>query len=146
MPALRLDHVSVVVADIESAKAFFFELGMELEGEAPIEGRWVDRINNIDGLQCRIAMMKTPDGLGRLELTQFSNPPAISAEPAIAPPNTLGLRSVMFEVEDVDDMVARLQALGGSLIGEIVDYESFYRLCYMRGPGDIIVSLAQPLS
>lgn len=145
MSILQLHHISVVVTDLEEAKVFFTELGMEMEGEAPIEGRWVDRINNIDDLRCRIAMMKTPDGLGRLELTQFSNPPAISLAPAIAPPNALGLRSVMFAVEDIDATVARLQAVGGTLIGEIVQYEESYRLCYMRGPAGIIVSLAESL-
>ncbi|MCA9833838.1 MAG: VOC family protein [Thermomicrobiales bacterium] len=145
MSILQLHHISVVVTDLEAAKVFFTELGMELEGEAPIEGRWVDRINSIDDLRCQIAMMKTPDGLGRLELTQFSNPPAISLDPAIAPPNALGLRSVMFAVDDIDATVARLQAVGGTLIGEIVQYEEIYRLCYMRGPAGIIVSLAESL-
>lgn len=145
MSPLHMDHVSVVVTDIESAKTFFLELGMEFEGEADIEGEWVDRINAIDGLKCRIAMMKTPEGGGRLELTQFSNPPAISTDPEDAPPNMLGLRSVMFVVDDVDDTVARLQPLGGTLIGEIVQYEDSYRLCYMRGPAGIIVSLSEPL-
>lgn len=146
MSPLRLDHVSVVVSDLEPAKAFFFELGMELEGEADIEGEWVDRINSIDGLRCRIAMLKTPDGDGRLELTQFSHPEAIAPTPGNALPNALGLRSVMFNVDDIDDTVARLQTLGGNLIGEIVQYEQFYRLCYMKGPDDIIVSLAESLN
>lgn len=145
MSTLRMDHVSVVVSDLESAKAFFTELGLEFEGEADIAGEWVDRINAIDNLQCRVIMMKTPDGSGRLELTQFSNPPAISPEAASAPPNALGLRSIMFEVEDIDATVKRLRAHGGSLVGEIVDYETFYRLCYLRGPDGIIVSLAEPL-
>lgn len=145
MNSLQLDHVSVVVSDLESAKAFFLELGMEMEGEAPIEGEWVDRINSIDGLICRIAMLKTPDGQGRLELTQFSHPPAVQPEPDNALPNALGLRSVMFSVDDVDNSVARLQDLGGTLIGEIVQYENLYRLCYMRGPAGIIVSLSEPL-
>lgn len=146
MSVLQMHHISIVVTDLESAKAFFTELGMELEGEAPIEGRWADRINNIDNLRCTIAMMKTADGQGRLELTQFSNPPAINTEPEIAPPNALGLRSVMFSVEDIDTTVAKLQAVGGSLVGEIVQYENMYRLCYMRGPNGIIVSLAEPLT
>lgn len=145
MTMLRMDHVSVVVNDLEAAKAFFLELGMITEGEAPIEGQWVDRINNIEDLRCHIAMLKTQDGHGRLELTQFSNPPAIISEPAIAPPNTVGLRSVMFEVDDINATVTRLQALGGELVGEVVQYEDSYRLCYMRGPAGIIVSLAESL-
>ena len=146
MATLRLDHVSIVVDDLEAAKAFFVELGMELEGEAPIEGPWVDRVNALDGVRVDIAMMRTPDGLGRLELTKFHAPTAIRAEPENALGNTLGLRSIMFEVDDVDDAVTRLQAHGAELIGEVTQYEDVYRLCYMRGPAGIIVALAEPLS
>jgi catechol 2,3-dioxygenase-like lactoylglutathione lyase family enzyme len=145
MTSLRMDHVVVVVEDMAAAQAFFTELGMELEGTAPIEGAWVDRVNGIEGLRVQIAMMRTPDGLGKLELTTFTSPPVISGDPNPAPPNTLGLRSVMFEVEDVDDTVARLSRLGGELIGEIVQYEELYRLCYLRGPAGIIVALAESL-
>jgi catechol 2,3-dioxygenase-like lactoylglutathione lyase family enzyme len=141
----RLDHVSVVVDDLEAAKAFFAELGMELEGEAPIEGAAVDRLNGLDAVRAEIAMMRTPDGHGRLELTKFHSPPLIGAEPANAPPNSLGLRSVMFAVDDVDDAVMRLRTHGAKLIGEVVQYEKDYRLCYIRGPGGIIVALAQEL-
>lgn len=144
MAILRLDHASVVVDDLTAAIAFFVELGMELEGEAAIEGRWVDRINGLDGVRVDIAMVRTPDGQGRLELTKFHAPAAIHAEPD-APPNTLGLRSIMFAVDDVDDAVARLRTRGGELIGEIADYEDMYRLCYVRGPAGIIVALAEPL-
>ncbi|MBV9496385.1 MAG: VOC family protein [Acidobacteria bacterium] len=140
-----MDHVSVVVEDLHAAIAFFTELGLKADGEAPIEGAWVDRINAIDGIKVNITMMRTPDGHGALELTKFHNPPAISEEPKIAPPNALGLRSVMFEVEDVDDMVARLGKHGGELVGEIVNYENYYRLCYLRGPQGIIVALAEKL-
>ena len=146
MTIRRLDHVSVVVDDLEPAIAFFTALGMSIEGQAPIEGAWVDRINGIDGIQVDIVMMRTPDGNGRLELTKFRNPKLVDLEPAIAPPNALGLRSVMFAVENVDDTVARLRARGGTLIGEVVQYEDKYRLCYMRGPAGIIVSLAEELS
>lgn len=146
MTGLRLDHVSVVVRHLDTATAFFGALGLETEGEATIAGEWVDRINSIDDLQCRIVMMKTPDGLGRLELTQFSNPAAIATDPDIAPPNALGLRSIMFEVEDIAAMVARLQSVGGTLIGEVVQYEQSYILGYMRGPEGIIVALAQSIS
>jgi catechol 2,3-dioxygenase-like lactoylglutathione lyase family enzyme len=145
MTIKRLDHVSVVVDDLAAATAFFTALGMTIEGEAPIEGPWVDRINAIENVQVDIVMMRTPDGHGRLELTKFRNPKLIAIEPAIAPPNALGLRSIMFAVENVDDTVVRLRAHGGELIGEVVQYEDRYRLCYMRGPAGIIVSLAEEL-
>lgn len=118
---------------------------MTADGEAAIEGDWVDRINGLDGIQVDIVMMRTPDGHGRLELTKFRNPKLVEIEPAIAPPNTLGLRSVMFTVESVDDTVARLRAHGAELIGEVAQYEDKYRLCYMRGPAGIIVALAEEL-
>lgn len=140
-----MDHVSVVVDDLPAAIAFFTELGLQADGEAPIEGAWVDRINALDGIQVTITMMRTPDGHSALELTKFQHPPAIHEEPRVPPPNAFGLRSVMFEVEDVDDMVARLRKHGGELVGEIVNYESYYRLCYLRGPQDIIVALAEKL-
>ncbi len=146
MTIKRLDHVSVVVVDLEAAIAFFTALGMTVEGKAAIEGPWVDRINGIEGIRVDIVMMRTPDGHGRLELTKFRNPALVELKPAIAPPNALGLRSVMFTVESVDDAVARLRPVGGELIGEVVQYEDKYRLCYMRGPAGIIVSLAEELS
>ena len=145
MTVPRLDHASIVVENLEAAKAFFLELGLELEGEAPIEGAWVDRVNGIDDVRVEIAMMRTPDGSGKLELTQFHSPPLVNAEPTNAPPNTLGLRSIMFAVGDVDDVVARLRPHGAELLGEVVQYENFYRLCYVRGPGGIIVALAEAL-
>jgi catechol 2,3-dioxygenase-like lactoylglutathione lyase family enzyme len=145
MTNTKLDHVSVVVDDLAAAIAFFTELGMTIEGEAPIEGAWVDRINALDGVKVDIAMMRTADGLGRLELTKFHNPKLVEIEPAIAPPNALGLRSVMFIVESVDDTVARLRAKGADLIGEVEEYENKYRLCYMRGPAGIIVALSEEL-
>jgi catechol 2,3-dioxygenase-like lactoylglutathione lyase family enzyme len=146
MTIQRMDHVSVVVDDLEAAIAFFVELGMELEGQAPIEGGWVDRVNALDGVRVDIAMMRTPDGHGRLELTKFHTPTAVSAEPENAPPNTLGLRSVMFTVDDVDATVARLRAHGAELVGEVAQYQDSYRLCYVRGPAGIIVALAEQLS
>ena len=146
MTIQRMDHVSVVVDDLEAAKAFFVELGMELEGEAPIEGPWVDRVNGLDGVRVDIAMMRTPDGHGRLELTKFRTPTVISAEPQNALGNTLGLRSIMFSVDDIDSAVAGLRAHGAELIGEIAQYQDSYRLCYVRGPAGIIVALAEPLS
>ncbi|MDW3847050.1 VOC family protein [Micromonospora sp. BRA006-A] len=141
-----MDHVSVVVDDLPAAIAFFTDLGMEVEGEMPVEGQWVDRVNGIDGVRVDIAMMRTPDGHGKLELTRFRAPALVAAEPADAPPNTLGLRSVMFAVDDVDDTVARLRAHGGELIGEVADYGDVYRLCYLRGPAGVIVALAEQLS
>jgi catechol 2,3-dioxygenase-like lactoylglutathione lyase family enzyme len=146
MTIQRMDHVSVVVDDLEAAIAFFVELGMELEGQAPIEGRSVDRVNALDGVRVDIAMMRTPDGHGRLELTKFHTPAAVSAEPQNAPPNTLGLRSVMFAVDDVHAAVARLRAHGAELVGEVAQYQDSYRLCYVRGPAGIIVALAEQLS
>jgi predicted enzyme related to lactoylglutathione lyase len=112
----------------------------------PVEGPWVDRLNGLEGVQVDIAMMRTPDGHGRVELTKFRNPQLVGAEPVNAPPNTLGLRQIMFAVEDLDDTVARLRAHGAELIGEVVQYEDLYRLCYMRGPAGIIVALAEELS
>ena len=145
MTIKRLDHISVVVDDLASAIDFFTTLGMTRAGEAAVEGPWVDRVNGIDGVRVDIVMMRTPDGHGQLELTKFRHPQLVELEPAIAPPNALGLRSVMFAVDSVDDTVARLRAKGAELIGEVVQYEDKYRLCYMRGPGGIIVSLAEEL-
>ena len=145
MTIQRMDHVSVVVDDLEAAKAFFTELGMELEGEAPIEGPWADRINALEGVRVDIAMMRTVDGHGRLELTKFHHPAVISPEPENALGNTLGLRSVMFVVDDIDGAVAGLRAHGGELVGEVEQYEDLYRLCYLRGPAGIIVALAEEL-
>jgi catechol 2,3-dioxygenase-like lactoylglutathione lyase family enzyme len=145
MTIKRLDHVSVVVEDLSAAISFFTALGMTKEGEAPVEGPWVDRVNGLEGVRVDIVMMRTPGGHGRLELTKFRNPKLIEVEPAVAPPNAPGLRSVMFTVESVDDTVARLRAHGAELIGEVTQYEDKYRLCYMRGPAGIIVALAEEL-
>jgi catechol 2,3-dioxygenase-like lactoylglutathione lyase family enzyme len=145
MRILRMDHVSVVVDDLEAAVAFFVELGMELEGEAAIEGRWVDRVNALDGVRVDIAMMRTPDGHGRLELTKFHSPTAVRGEPENALGNTLGLRSIMFVVDDIDATVAGLRARGAELVGEVAQYQDSYRLCYVRGPEGIIVALAEQL-
>jgi catechol 2,3-dioxygenase-like lactoylglutathione lyase family enzyme len=134
MTIKALHHVSVVVDDLAAAIAFFTALGMTVEGERPVEGPWVDRVNGLEGVRVDIVLMRTPDGHGRLELTRFRNPKLVEIEPAIAPPNTPGLRSVMFTVESVDDTVARLRANGAELVGEVVQYEDVYRLCYMRGP------------
>ena len=145
MTIQRMDHVGVVVDDMETAQAFFVQLGMELEGEAPVEGEWVDRVNGIDGVRVDIAMMRTPDGHGRLELTKFHSPTAVNSESENAP-NILGLRSIMFAVDDVDAAVAGLLAHGAELVGEVAQYQDSYRLCYVRGPEGIIVALAEELS
>ena len=145
MTIKRMDHVSVVVDDLPAAIAFFTTLGMTPDGEAAVEGPWVDRVNGLESVQVDIVMMRTPDGHGRLELTKFRHPQLVKSEPASAPPNTLGLRSVMFAVEDLDDTLARLRATGAELIGEVAQYEDLYRLCYMRGPAGIIVALAEEL-
>ena len=146
MAIKRMDHVSVVVDDLAAAIAFFTELGMELEGKAPVEGRWVDRVSGLDDVRVDIAMMRTPDGHGKLELTKFHTPAAIRIEPTSAPPNILGIRSIMFAVDDIEDVLARLRAHGAALVGEVAQYEDFYRLCYVRGPEGIIVALAEQLS
>ena len=141
-----MDNVGIVVDDLKSAIAFFVELGLELEGAATVEGRWVDRIVGLDGVRNDIAMMRTPDGHSRLELIKFHTPPAASAEPKNAPVNTLGIRRIMFAVEDIEDVLARLQTHGAELVGEVEQYEDSYRLCYVRGPEGIIVALAEQLS
>jgi catechol 2,3-dioxygenase-like lactoylglutathione lyase family enzyme len=143
MTIKRLDHV--VVDDLAAASAFFTALGMTREGETPVEGPWVDRVNALECVQVDIVMMRTPDGHGRLELTKFRHPHLVASDPAIAPPNTRGLRSVMFTVDSVDDTVARLRAKGAELVGEVAEYEDRYRLCYLRGPAGIIVALAEEL-
>ena len=145
MTIQRMDNVGVVVDDLEAATAFFVELGMELDGEAAVEGRWVDRVVGLDDVQVDIAMVRTPDGHGRLELTKFHTPTALSGEPN-APANTLGIRRIMFAVDDIEDVVARLRAHGAELVGEVAQYEDIYRLCYVRGPEGIIVALAEQLS
>jgi catechol 2,3-dioxygenase-like lactoylglutathione lyase family enzyme len=145
MTIQRMDHVGVVVDDLAAATAFFVELGLELEGEATVEGRWVDSVVGLDGVRADIAMVRTPDGHGRLELTKFHTPTAVSAG-SNAPANTLGIRRIMFAVDDIEDVVARLRAHGAELVGELEQYEDSYRLCYVRGPEGIIVALAEQLS
>ena len=146
MTLKRMDNVLLVVEDLEASKAFFAELGMELEGEATNEGPWVGRIIGLEDVRCDLAMMRTPDGHGRIELAMFHRPRAIRAEPENAPTNTLGLRRIMFAVEDVDDVVARLRNHGAELVGEIAQYEDVYRLCFVRAPEGFIIGLAEQLS
>lgn len=142
---IQMHHVSIVIDDLDAAVAFFDALGMAEEGRAPIEGPWVDRINALDGIKVDIVMMRTPDGHGRLELTKFHSPEVISPQPENALGNTLGLRSLMFTVDDLDATLAALRPHGADLVGEIERYEDIYRLCYVRGPAGIIVSLSQDL-
>jgi catechol 2,3-dioxygenase-like lactoylglutathione lyase family enzyme len=139
----RMDNVGIVVDDLAAAVVFFTELGLELEGEARIEGRWADRTVGLDGVRSDIAMMRTPDGHSKLELTKFHTPAAASAEPENPPPNTLGLHRVMFAVDDIEDVLAHLRARGAELLGEVAQYKDIYRLCYLRGPAGIIVALAE---
>src|SRR5690349_1319640 len=141
---LQMHNVSIVVDDLKAAIAFFAELGLELEGEMTVEGQWVDRILGLNGVRSDIAMMRTPDGHNRLELTKFQTPAATSGEPDAAV-NTLGIRRIMFAVENIKDVLTRLQSRGAELIGEVVQYEDMYLLCYVRGPEGIIVALAEPL-
>ena len=146
MTLQRMDNVLIVVDDLVAAKAFFAELGMELEGGTQVEGPWVDSTVGLDGVRADIAMMRAPDGHGRVELTKFHTPPAVRAEPANAPANALGIRRIMFAVDDVDDVVARLRSHGAELVGEIAQYEDVYRLCFVRGPEGIIIGLAEQLN
>ena len=145
MALRRMDNVLIVVDDPEAVKAFFVALGMEVEGQTPLEGDWVGRLVGLENVRCEIAMLRTPDGHGRIELDKFHTPAAVAGEPKNAPVNTLGLRRIMFQVDDLDDVLARLRAHGAELIGELAQYEDKYRLCYIRGPEGIIVALAEEL-
>jgi catechol 2,3-dioxygenase-like lactoylglutathione lyase family enzyme len=145
MTIQRMDNVAIVVDDLDAAVAFFTELGMELEGKGEIEGLWADRTVGLDGVRSEVAMMRTPDGHGKLELTKYRAPATMSAEPASPPPNTLGLHRVMFAVDDIDDTITRLRAHGAELLGEVAQYESIFRLCYLRGPAGIIVALSEQI-
>ena|SRR5690242_14483310 len=141
---LQMHNVGIVVDDLKAAIAFFAKLGLELEGETTVEGQWVDRIVGLNGVRSDIAMMRTPDGHSRLELSKFQRPTANSGEPN-APVNTLGIRRIMFAVENIKDVLNRLRARGAELVGEIVQYEDIYLLCCVRGPEGILIALAEPL-
>jgi catechol 2,3-dioxygenase-like lactoylglutathione lyase family enzyme len=145
MAVHRMDNVAIVVDDLDAAVAFFTELGLELEGQGQIEGPFADGTTGLDGVRSGIAMMRTPDGHGKVELTKYYAPPAVSAGPENPPPNTLGLHRIMFAVDDIHDTVARLRAHGAELLGELVQYESIFLLCYLRGPAGIIVALAEQI-
>ena len=145
MTLKRMDNVGIVVNDLAAAIAFFRELGLELEGEALVEGPSVDRLVGLEGVRCDIAMMRTPDGHSRVELMRFRSPAPDSAGPNSAPPNALGIRRIMFAVDDIDDVVARLLARGAELVGQLVQYENSYRLCNVRGPEGILIALAEKI-
>jgi catechol 2,3-dioxygenase-like lactoylglutathione lyase family enzyme len=144
MTVKRMDNVGIVVQDLDAAIAFFTELGLELEGRAPIEGDWADGVTGLRHMRVEIAMMRTPDGHGRLELSRFLAP-LVVADHRNTPVNALGYLRVMFTVEDIDDTLARLRQRGAQLVGEIVRYADTYRLCYIRGPEGILIGLAQEL-
>ena len=145
MTLLRMDNVLIVVDDLEAAKAFFLELGLELEGETTVEGPSVDRLVGLQNVRATLALMRTPDGHGRIELDKFHTPEAVRTGPENAPVNALGIRRVMFAVDDIDDVVARLRAHGAELVGELTQYEDTARLCYVRSPEGFIVALAEQL-
>ncbi|MFE3180985.1 VOC family protein [Streptomyces violascens] len=146
MTLQRMDNVGIVVEDLDVAVAFFAELGMEVEGRARIEGLFADQAVGLDGVRSDIAMMRTPDGHGKLELAQYRAPAAIGDASHNPPPNTLGLHRVMFAVDDIDDTIARLRSHGAELIGEVAQYKDIYRLCYLRGPSGITLALAEQIS
>ena len=140
----RMDNVGIIVEDLDAVIAFFVELGLELEGKTTVEGEWVDRLIALDGATCDIAMLRLPDGHGRLELSCFRTPEAIPSDRNV-PVNTLGLRRLMFAVTDIDEALGRLRKHGAEVMGEVVQYEDLYRLCYLRGPEGLMIALAQPL-
>lgn len=146
MTIQRMDNVGIVVDDLDAAIAFFTELGMELEGRTPIEGRWAENVVGLDDMRCEIAMMRVPDGPGRIELAKYQTPKAITPKPEVTPSNTLGLHRVMFAVDDIEETLARLRPHGAELVGEVARYEDSYLLCYLRGPSGIILALAEQLS
>jgi catechol 2,3-dioxygenase-like lactoylglutathione lyase family enzyme len=144
MTVKRLDNVGIVVEDLDAAIVFFTELGLTLEGRMPIEGEWAGRVTGVRGQRVEIAMMRTSDGHGRLELSRFDSP-AIVSDHRNAPVNSLGYLRVMFAVEDLDGTLARLSRLGATVVDEVVNYEDVYRLCYIRGPEGLLIGLAQEL-
>jgi catechol 2,3-dioxygenase-like lactoylglutathione lyase family enzyme len=140
----RMDHVGIVVDDLQAAKDFFVELGLEPQGEGPVQGDWVDRVVGLEGVRAEIAMLETPDGHGRIELAKFHAPAGPGGD-RHAPANAPGIRHVTFAVDDIDAIVAGLRARGAALVGEVERYEDRYRLCYVRGPEGIIVELAEEI-
>ena len=145
MTIQRMDNVLIVVDNLEAAKSFFIELGLELEGETQVEGPSVDRLIGLEGVRATLALMRTPDGHGRIELDKFHTPDAIRFGPVDAPVNALGIRRIMFAVEDLDAVVGRVCAHGAELIGDVVQYEDTYRLAYIRGPEGVMVGLSEQI-
>jgi len=146
MALQRMDNILIVVEDLEAVTAFFAELGMERDGATTVEGDWVDSVVGLPDVRCDIVMLRTPDGHGRVELSRFHSPPAVRDGSPSPPSNALGIRRIMFAVDDVDELVARLRTHGAELVGEIAQYRDMYRLCFVRGPEGIVVGLAQSLS
>ncbi|MFL6005000.1 MAG: VOC family protein [Gaiellaceae bacterium] len=144
MTVQRMDNVGIVVESLDAAISFFTELGLELEGRATIEGEWAGRVTGLPDMRVEIAMMRTPDGHSRLELSRFLTPPAV-ADHRNAPVNALGYLRVMFAVEDIDDTLARLRTHGADLVGEVAQYQDMHRLCYVRGPEGILIGLAEEI-
>ena len=142
---LRMDNVGIVVESLDKAISFFTELGLKLEGRATIEGEWSGRVTGLSSQRVEIAMMVTPDGHSRLEISQFLTPPAV-ADHRTAPVNSLGYLRVMFAVDDIDEMLTRLYKHGAKLVGEVVQYENSYRLCYICGHEGLLIGLAEPLN
>ncbi|MBY3260714.1 VOC family protein [Rhizobium laguerreae] len=145
MALKRMDNIGIVVEDLGEAIDFFGELGLELEGRAAIEGEWAGRVTGLGNQHVEIAMMRTPDGHSQLELSRFLTPPVV-ADHRNAPVNALGYLRVMFTLDDIDETLERLRKRGAQLVGEVVDYQDTYRLCYIRGPGGLLIGLAQELS
>src|SRR5512134_2479057 len=145
MTLKRMDNVGIVVESLDTAISFFAELGLELEGRATIEGEWAGRVTGLRDQRVEMAMMRTPDGHSRLELSRFLTPPTV-ADHRKAPVNALGYLRVMFAVDDIDDTLSRLRKRGAQLVGEVVQYQAAYRLCYIRGPEGILIGLAQETS
>jgi len=146
MTLQRMDNVGIVVDDLDAAVAFFTALGMELEGRTPVEGSWAGKVVGLDGMRGEIAMMRIPDAPGRLELATYYHPKAVAPTPEVTPLNTLGLHRVMFAVDDLEATLDRLRPHGAELVGEVTRYEDSYLLCYLRGPGGIVLALAEQLS
>ena len=144
MTVIRMDNVSIVVEDLDAATAFFVELGLTLEGRAPVEGDWAGRVTGVHDQRVEIAMLRTPDGHSRIELSRF-HAPAIASDHRRAPVNSLGYLRVMFAVEDIDNTLTQLSKLGATVVDEVVNYKDVYRLCYIRGPEGILIGLAQQL-
>lgn len=144
MTVQRMDHVGIVVDDLAGAIAFFVALGLEVQGEAQVEGGWVDRVIGLEDVDAQIAMLQTPDGHGRIELVEFLSPATADGDRR-APANAPGIRHVTFAVDDVEEVLARIDSHGAELVGELETYGDSYRLCYVRGPAGIIIELAQPV-